>query len=74
MVLPILHYYLGLSVGHRAVVGGLTQTFLPLAYRGVQAVTGHGGTSIGDSRVVASVLPPPVTVVLFVPLPPRRHH
>ena len=46
---------------------------LPLTYRGVQAVTSQRGALIGDSRVVAFALPPRVTAVPFVPLPPRRH-
>ena len=49
------------SNGHRAGVGSLTQTSLHLAYRGLQAVTGHGGAFIGDSRVVAFSLLPRVT-------------
>ena len=42
---------------------------LPLAYRGVQAVRDQGGALIGDIPVVAFVLPPRVTAVLFVLLP-----
>ena len=37
---------------------------LPLALRGVQAVTGQGGGLIDDSRVVAFALTPRFTAVL----------
>ena len=73
MVLPILPYYLALAIGHRAGVGSLTQHSLHLAYCGVQAVMDQEGAFIGDGRVVAFALPPRVTAVLFIPLPPRRH-
>ena len=65
MVLPILPHFLALAIGHRAGVGSLTQHSLPLAYCGVQAVTGRERALFGDGRVVAIALPPRVTAILF---------
>ena len=59
MVQPILHYYLALSIGHRARVGSLTQTFVTFSIPRRVGVNGpRGGGLIDDSRVVTFLLPP----------------
>ena len=73
----IRHYSLELSIRHRVLVTGLglvvsPKLYLPLAYHGVQAAKGQVERLIGDSRVVAFSLPPRVTTVLLVQLPPKR--
>ena len=73
MVLPILHYHLALSYGHRAGVGSLTQAFFTSSLPRRAGGEKPGGGLIGGSRVVAFELSPRVTTVLLVQLPPRRH-
>ena len=60
-----------------ALVTGLglavsAKPFLPLAYRGVQAVTDQEGTLIGHGHVFAFALLPRVTAEPLIPLPPRK--
>ena len=43
-------YYLALAIGQRAGVGVSSKLSLPLAYRGVQAVTGNEGVNRSRSR------------------------
>ena len=72
MVLPVLHGSLALSVSTGLGLVVSPKLSLSLAYRGVRAAKGQGERLIGDSRVVAFSLPPRVTTVLLVQLPPKR--
>ena len=66
MILPILHYYLALSIGHRAAVGSLTQTSFISSLPRRAGGKGPGGALIGDSSVVTFALPPTVIAELLI--------